>query len=59
MKLQKQKTHKKGDKQYYKYVIVIGERLVKALGWGAGNDLTANVKKDELIVRKSSGAAGK
>ena len=54
MKLQKQKTHQVGDKEYYKYVVVVKEKLIKALGWQEGDELKAEEKKGKLVVEKHS-----
>ena len=53
MQLQKHKTHKVGDNQYYKYVIVVKEKLIKTLGWKEGDELEAEVKKDKLVIGKN------
>ncbi len=53
MKLQKQKAYKYKDKAHYKYVLVVNEKLVDALGWESGDELTASVKKGKLVVVKS------
>ena len=53
MKLQKQKTHQVGDKQYFKYVIVIKEKLIKALNWKEGDNLEGKEKSGELLIRKA------
>ena len=51
MKLQKHKTHKVGDKQYYKYVIVIPEETVKSLGWKEGEELEAEESNKILRIK--------
>ncbi len=50
MHLQKQKTHKVGDKEYYKYVLVVNSSLVDALGWKEGDELEAKVKDKKMVV---------
>lgn len=50
MKLQRQKTHKVGDKQYYKYAIIVPENLVKTLDWREGDELDVGVKEKRLVV---------
>ena len=52
MFLQKQLSKKIGDKEYAKYVIVVPPKLVEELGWKAGEELEAEVKKDKLIIEK-------
>jgi len=39
MKLQKQLADKYKDKTYYKYTILVPNKLVKGLGWKAGQEL--------------------
>jgi len=53
MKLQRQKAYKYKDKAHYKYVIVVKEKLIKALGWKEGDELEAEKKNGKLIVGKS------
>ncbi len=52
MKLQRQKTHKVGGKQYYKYVLVVSEKLVESLGWREGAELKTDVKGEKLVLEK-------
>lgn len=52
MHLQKQLSKKIGDKEYAKYVIVISPKMVEELGWKAGEELEAEIKKDKLIIEK-------
>ena len=52
MYLQKQLSKKIGDKEYAKYVIVIPPKMVNELGWKAGEELEAEVKKGKLIIEK-------
>ena len=52
MRLQKQKTHRSGNKQYYKYVIVVKEKLIKSLSWKEGDELEAENKEGKLIIEK-------
>ncbi len=52
MKLQKQLSKKRGDKKYYRYVINIPSNIIKKLGFKAGDELKADVKKNELRLRK-------
>jgi len=50
MKLQKQKAYKYNGKGHYKYVIVVKEKLIKALGWKEGDELEAEVNKNKLVI---------
>jgi bifunctional DNA-binding transcriptional regulator/antitoxin component of YhaV-PrlF toxin-antitoxin module len=52
MRLQSQISRKYGDKEYRKHWIVISDKLLKKLGWKAGQDLEAEVKGDKLIIEK-------
>ena len=52
MRLQKHKTHKVDDTQYYKYVIVVKEEHIVKLGWKEGQSLKADVKNEKLIIGK-------
>lgn len=50
MKLQKQLSKKRGEKKYYRYVINIPSKLIKKLGFKAGDELKAGVKGNKLII---------
>jgi len=50
MKLQKQLSKIVGKKRYYKYVIVLPSKIIKKLGFKAGEELKADVKGDKLVV---------
>lgn len=52
MNLQKQLSKKIGDKEYAKWVLVIPPKLIEKLGWKAGEELEAEVKKDKLVIEK-------
>jgi hypothetical protein len=52
MKLQKQKAYKYKGNMHYKYVIVVGEKLVKALGWKEGDELGAEEKQGKLVINR-------
>ena len=41
-------------KQHYKYVTVVMEKFIKALGWKEGDELKAEEKKGKLVVEKQS-----
>jgi len=44
---------KDGDeKQYYKYTIVLSDKLMKKLKWKGGDELEAEIKGDKLILEK-------
>lgn len=49
MRLQKHKTRK--DKEYYKYVIVLPDNLIKDSGFHEGDELEAEAKKGEIRLR--------
>ena len=52
MKLQKRFLREYKDKKYYKFMINIAPELIKKLGFKAGDELRAEVKKGELRLRK-------
>ena len=52
MRLQKHKSNLVGDKQYFKYVIVVKEKLIQAVGWKEGDELEAEIKGSKLIIEK-------
>ena len=52
MYLQKQLSKKIGDKEYAKWVIVVPPKIVEKLGWEAGEELEAEIKKDKLVIEK-------
>ena len=52
MYLQKQLSKKVGDKEYAKYVIVVPPKIVEKLGWKAGEELEAEIKKGKLIIER-------
>lgn len=51
MRLQKQLSRKYEGKEYAKYVIVVKPKLVEKLGWKDGQDLEAEIKKGNLVVK--------
>jgi len=50
MKLQKQVSAKKGDQEFYKYVIVIPSKTVEKLGWPSGQELVCNITAKSLLL---------
>jgi len=52
MRLIKQFGRKYGDKNYFKYILVIPNKIIEKLGWKGGEDLEAEIKKDKLIIEK-------
>ena len=52
MKLIKQKGREYEGKEYFKYLIVVPNKLIEKLGWKGGEDLEAEVKGDKLIIEK-------
>lgn len=53
MKIQKQLSKKRGDKIYYKYVIVLPEELLKKAGFKAKQELKGIVKKGVIRLIKA------
>ena len=52
MRLLSQKSREYQGKEYKKFWIVIPNKIIEKLGWNAGDDLEAEVKKDKLIIEK-------
>ncbi len=52
MRLIKQHGRKYGDKDYYKYIVVIPNKIIEEVGWKGGEDLDIEVKKDKVIIEK-------
>jgi len=52
MKLQSQVSRRVGDKEYKKFWIVIPQKIIKKLGFKAGDELKADVKGDKLIIER-------
>jgi len=54
MKLQKQKVRKSGDKEYFKWVLLVPPDRVKQLGWGEGIELKEEIRGNSLCIRPLS-----
>ena len=52
MRLIKQHGRKYGDKDYFKFIVVIPNKLIEKLGWKGGEDLEVEVKGDKLVIEK-------
>ena len=52
MRLIKQKGSEYEGKEYFKYILVVPNKLIEKLGWKGGEDLEADVKDKKLIVKK-------
>ena len=52
MKLQSQAT-KKGDKPYPKYAVVIPKEAVEKAGFKKGDELEADARKGEIMIRRA------
>jgi len=52
MKIQRQVSDKRGDKTYYKYVIVLKEKDIKKANFKPGDELQAEAKKGEIKLRR-------
>jgi len=57
MKLQKHVTQKRGDKKFFKYVVVLPSKTVKELGWDETQELVCSVtaKNPDLIPSQNLG----
>ena len=54
MKIEKVKSRKYKDKQYYKHRIIIPEDLLNEAGFKEGDELKAEAKKGEIRVKKNN-----
>ena len=52
MKIQKQLSKKRGDKEYHRYVINIPSDLMEKSGFREGDELEAEAKKGEIKLKK-------
>ncbi len=52
MRLIKQKGRDYGDKEYFKFIVVIPNKIIEKLGWKGGEDLEAEVKGDKIVIEK-------
>ena len=52
MKIQRQLYKKVGDKNYYKYDVVLKEKDVLEAGFKPGDSLEAEARKGEIRLRK-------
>ena len=52
MKLMKVKSREYKGKTYHKYRINIPQKIIKKLGFKAGDELKAGVKGDKLIIKR-------
>ncbi|MCX6750711.1 MAG: AbrB/MazE/SpoVT family DNA-binding domain-containing protein [Candidatus Pacearchaeota archaeon] len=56
MKIQKQLSKKRENKEYYRYVINLPSELLKDSGFHEGDELEAEAKKGEIkLKRKEKG----
>lgn len=53
MKLQKQSSKKKGEKDYPKYVVVIPEELIKKSELQVGDELEGEASKHHISLKKA------
>lgn len=51
MKIEKTKSRKYKNKQYYKYRIIIPEETLKEAGFKEGDELKAETKKGEIRLK--------
>lgn len=52
MRLIEQKSRNYGDKEYFKYIVVLPSKIVKQLGWKAGEDLEVEVQGKKLVIER-------
>lgn len=53
MKIQKQLSDKRGDRVYYKYVVVIPEDLIKKAELKESDELVGGAEKHKIILKKA------
>lgn len=53
MRLQRVTNRARGDKVYHKWQVTLPPDVVEALDWQPGDDLTATVDGDRLVVTRS------
>lgn len=51
MKLQKQKTRKVNEKDYFRYTVVISPTKVEELGWKEGIELESKISSDTITLK--------
>lgn len=52
MKILKEKSREYNGKPYFKYKINLPEEILKNSGFGEGDELTAEAKKDEIKLKR-------
>lgn len=52
MKLLKHRGREYGDKIYYKYTVVIPNKIIKLLKLKGGEELSVNVKGKKMIIEE-------
>ena len=52
MKIQKQVSDKRGKKIYYKYVVVLPEKLVEKAGFKVKQELEGESSKGKIVLKK-------
>ncbi len=52
MRLILQKSRDYNGKAYYKSLIVVPSKIIKALDWKGGEELEAEIKDKRLVIRR-------
>ena len=52
MKLQNQISRKYKDTEYEKFLIILPSKIIKKLGWKAGEELDTEIKNNKLEIKK-------
>ena len=52
MKLIKQHGRKYKESNYYKFIVVIPNKIIEKLGWKGGEELNADLKNKKIIIQK-------
>ena len=51
MRLQKQRVSKSGDKEYFKWVVILPQDRIEKLGWKEGAELVEELKDNSLCLK--------
>lgn len=53
LKLIKRINRKVGDKEYYKYELIVSPDIIKTLGWDEKHELRAKARNGKLVIEKA------
>ena len=52
MRLIKQQGRKYQGKDYFKFIVVLPNKIIKLLGWKGGEELKVDLKDKKIIIEK-------